>query len=134
MTITRINPESLHTNPAFSQAVKVAAGAGLVFVGGQNGVDGSGQLVGPDLASQTRQAVANLKTCLDAAGARPEDVVKWSILVQAGESLEVGFAAFGEAWGTISNPPAITFAFVAALGVPGVLVEIEAVAAVGGPA
>ncbi|TDC50582.1 RidA family protein [Jiangella ureilytica] len=129
--ITHINPESMHSNPAFSQVVRVAAGSDLVFVGGQNGVDASGQVVGPDLASQTRQAVTNLLTCLDAAGAQPEDVVKWTILIQAGESVEEGFAAFGEVWGQRPNPPAITAAFVAALGVPGALVEIEAVAAVG---
>ncbi|MBB5785974.1 RidA family protein [Jiangella mangrovi] len=129
--ITHINPESMHSNPAFSQVVRVPAGSDLVFVGGQNGVDASGQVVGPDLASQTRQAVKNLLTCLDAAGAQPEDVVKWTILIQAGESVQEGFAAFGEVWGQRPNPPAITAAFVAALGVPGALVEIEAVAAVG---
>jgi enamine deaminase RidA (YjgF/YER057c/UK114 family) len=129
--ITHINPESMHSNPAFSQVVRVAAGSDLVFVGGQNGVDATGHVVGPDLASQTRQAVKNLLTCLEAAGAQPEDVVKWTILIQAGESVEEGFAAFGEVWGQRPNPPAITAAFVAALGVPGALVEIEAVAAVG---
>ena len=129
--ITHINPESMHSNPAFSQVVRVSAGSDLVFVGGQNGVDATGNVVGPDLASQTRQAVTNLLTCLDAAGAQPEDVVKWTILIQAGESVEEGFAAFGEVWGQRPNPPAITAAFVAALGVPGALVEIEAVAAVG---
>lgn len=129
--ITHINPESMHSNPAFSQVVRVSAGSDLVFIGGQNGVDATGNVVGPDLASQTRQAVTNLLTCLDAAGAQPEDVVKWTILIQAGESVDEGFAAFAEVWGQRPNPPAITAAFVAALGVPGALVEIEAVAAVG---
>jgi enamine deaminase RidA (YjgF/YER057c/UK114 family) len=128
--ITHINPESMHSNPAFSWAVRVAAGADLVFIGGQNGVDATGQVVGPDIASQTRQAVRNLLTCLDAAGARPEDVVKWTILTKEGASLQEGFAAFGEEWGQRPNPPAITGAFVAGLAVPGALVEIEAVAAV----
>ncbi|PZF83548.1 RidA family protein [Jiangella anatolica] len=128
--ITHINPESMHSNPAFSWAVRVAAGADLVFIGGQNGVDGSGQVVAPDIASQTRQALTNLLTVLEAAGAKPEDVVKWTILIKEGASLQEGFAAFGEVWGQRPNPPAITGAFVAGLAVPGALVEIEAVAAV----
>ncbi|TDD66611.1 RidA family protein [Jiangella aurantiaca] len=134
MTLTHINPESMHANPAFTWAVRVPAGADLVFIGGQNGVDESGQVVGPDIASQTRQALRNLLTVLEAAGARPEDVVKWTILIREGASLQDGFAAFGEVWGQRPNPPAITSAFVAGLAVPGALVEIEAVAAVPPPA
>ena len=45
-------------------------------------------------------------------------------------ALQEGFAAFGEFWPRDAPPPAITFAFVASLAVPGALVEIEAVAAV----
>lgn len=127
---THINPERLHYNPAYTQAVRVSGTADLVFIGGQNGVDASGAVVGPDLASQTRRALANLQECLAAAGASSEDVVKWTILVRDGEPLEDGFAAFNEVWGQRPNPPAITMAFVSGLGVPGALVEIEAVAAV----
>lgn len=125
-----INPDSLHSSPAFTQAVKVPATADLVFVGGQNGVDASGAAVGPDLASQTRRAVVNLRACLDAADALPEDVVKWTILIKEGEPVHEGLAAFMEEWGERPNPPALTVAFVSGLAVPGALVEIEAVAAV----
>lgn len=127
---TYINPEPLHQSPVFTQVVRVPATADLVYVGGQNGVDQSGVVVGPDLASQTRQALANLRACLEAAGAAPEDVVKWTLLIKDGESLEEGFAAFTEEWGMRPNPPAITAAFVADLAVPGAVIEIEALAAV----
>ena len=70
------------------------------------------------------------RTCLEAAGASITDVVRWTILCVEGASLQEGFAAFGEFWPRDAPPPAITFAFVAALAVPGALVEIEAVAAV----
>jgi enamine deaminase RidA (YjgF/YER057c/UK114 family) len=129
-TLTHINPPELHTNPAFTQAVRVPAGADLVFIGGQNGVDAEGRVVGPDLAAQTRQAVTNLRACLDAAGAAVTDVVKWTVLCVEGQDLSEGFAAFREVWGERPNPPAITFAFVRGLAVSGALVEIEAVAAV----
>lgn len=102
----------------------------VVSRGGQNGVDPSGAVVAPDIAGQTRQALENLQRCLTAAGATPADVVKWTILVVDGAPLQDGFAAFGEVWGQRPDPPVITLAVVAGLGVPGALVEIEAVAAV----
>jgi len=129
---TYVNPEALHINPAYTQAVRVSAAADLVYVGGQNGVDASGTVVGSDLASQTRQAFANLQECLTAAGASIYDVVKWTILVRDGQPLEDGLAAFNEVWGAHPNPPAITMAYVPGLGVPDAVVEIEAVAAIAG--
>ncbi|MFC9965052.1 RidA family protein [Nocardia ignorata] len=127
---TYINPESLHSNPAFSQVVRVPAGADLIYVGGQNGVDATGRVVGLDLAAQVRQALVNLRACLAAAGAEPSDVVKWTLLLAEGASLQEGFAAFGAEWGHMPNPPAITAAFVSKLAVEDALIEIEAVAAV----
>jgi enamine deaminase RidA (YjgF/YER057c/UK114 family) len=130
MPITRLNPDSLPRNPAFSWAVRVPAGYDTVYVGGHNGVGPDGTVIGPGLGEQTRQALLNLRASLEAAGATPADVVKWTILCVEGASLQEGFAAFGEVWPRDAPPPAITFAFVAGLAVPGALVEIEAVAAV----
>lgn len=131
MTITtHINPATMHSNPAFTQVVRVSAAADTIYVGGQNGVDSSGSVVGPGVAEQARQALANLQTCLAAAGASLEHVVKWTILIREGEPLGDGFAAFGEVWGGRPNPPAITVAQVAGFAVPGAVCEIEAVAAV----
>jgi enamine deaminase RidA (YjgF/YER057c/UK114 family) len=129
-TATHINPESMHRNPAFSWAVRVPAGADTIYIGGQNGVGPDGAVVGPGVGEQTRQAFANLRACLEAAGAQVTDVVKWTILCVEGADLQEGFAAFGEFWPRDAAPPAITFAFVAGLAVPGAVVEIEAVAAV----
>jgi enamine deaminase RidA (YjgF/YER057c/UK114 family) len=117
MPITHVNPDGLHRNPAFTWAVRVPAGYDTIYVGGQNGVGPDGVVVGPGLGEQTRQALTNLRTCLEAAGA-------------ALTPLQEGFAAFGEVWPRDAAPPAITFAFVAGLAVPGALVELEAVAAV----
>ncbi|MBF6466050.1 RidA family protein [Nocardia beijingensis] len=130
MTITHINPEALHSSPAFTQVVRVSAAADTIYVGGQNGVDATGRVVGPGVAEQTRRALANLQTCLAAAGASIEHVVKWTILVREGESMQEGFAAFSEVWGGRPNPPAITVVQVAGFAVPGAVCEIEAVAAV----
>ncbi|MGH3615040.1 MAG: RidA family protein [Pseudonocardia sp.] len=128
-----INPEGLHSNPAFTQVVRVPAGNDTIFVGGQNGVGPDGSVVGPGVAEQTRQALLNLRACLVAAGADLTDVVKWTILCVDGVALHEGFAAFGEVWPRHAAPPAITVAMVAGLAVPGALVEIEAVATVRPP-
>ena len=129
-TATHINPEALHRSPWFTQAVRVPAGADLVFVGGQNGVGPDGVVVGPGVTEQARQAFLNLRTCLEAAGGGLSDVVKWTILAVEGTDVQAGLAAFAEVWPQEAAPPAITVAFVSALGPPGAVVEIEAVAAV----
>jgi enamine deaminase RidA (YjgF/YER057c/UK114 family) len=129
-SVSYLNPAELHTNPAFSQAVRIPAGHDLIVIGGQNGVDQSGRVVSDDLAGQTRQALYNLQACLRAANAGVEHIVRWSLLIKEGAPLQEGFAAFMEVWGQRPNPPAITAAFVSGLAVPGALLEIEALAAV----
>jgi enamine deaminase RidA (YjgF/YER057c/UK114 family) len=127
---THINPEALHSSPAFSQVVRVPADADTIYVGGQNGVGADGAVVGAGMAEQTRQAFANLRTCLEAAGAQVTDIVKWTILYAEGADVHAGLAAFGEFWPGDAAPPVITVAKVSDVGPPGALVEIEAVAAV----
>jgi enamine deaminase RidA (YjgF/YER057c/UK114 family) len=127
--VLHINPESLPTNPAFSQVVRVPAGHDMIYVGGQNGVSVDGQLVGPGMAEQAEQAMANLRACLEAAGGQLIDVVEWRVLCVQGAPLREGFAAFA-VWPRDAAPPAITVAMVAGLAVPGALAEIAATAAV----
>ncbi|WP_067710265.1 RidA family protein [Nocardia yamanashiensis] len=129
--VTHINPESLPASPAFSQAVRVSSAADTIYVGGQNGIDASGQLVGPTLKEQSRQALTNVRACLLAAGADLENIVKWTMFVADGEPVRDGYEAFLEIWGArTAPPPAITVLTVAAFARPGVLCEIEAIAAV----
>ncbi len=54
MSVERINPPELERSPYYSQATVVPAGASLVFVGGQNAVDASGQIVGNGGSSHFR--------------------------------------------------------------------------------
>jgi enamine deaminase RidA (YjgF/YER057c/UK114 family) len=102
-----------------------------VYIGGQDAVTADGQIVGKgDIGAQTEQVLKNLKTALVAAGAQPEHVVKWNILLVEGEDLNAGFAAFQKVWGALENPPVITMAFVKGLAQPDFLVEMDAIAAV----
>jgi 2-iminobutanoate/2-iminopropanoate deaminase len=125
MTIEHINPESMHANPAFSQGVIAPAGRTL-YVGGQNGVDADGNVI-EDPAEQVAQAMRNLVTVLDAAGATPSDVVKLNIYLHESLSAESGFAAAMPIWGRV--PTAVTVLRVASFARPGVVVEMDAVAA-----
>jgi 2-iminobutanoate/2-iminopropanoate deaminase len=125
MKITHINPEGLHKNPAFSQAVLAEAGRTL-YIGGQNGVLPDGTMAGDDLASQTEQAYRNIIEILRTVGASQKNVVKQTIFVAKGHNIQEGYAATQKVWG--SFPTAISFVFVESLGVPKAVVEIEAIA------
>jgi 2-iminobutanoate/2-iminopropanoate deaminase len=128
MKITHINPDGLHKNPAFSQAVLVDGGGKTLYIGGQNGVLPDGKMAGTALGSQTEQALKNMITILKAVGGSQQNVVKQTIYVAKGQDIKEGFAATQKIWG--SFPTAITFVFVDSLGVPGALVEIDAIAVV----
>jgi enamine deaminase RidA (YjgF/YER057c/UK114 family) len=130
-SIEHLNPEGMARNPAFSQAVSVSGPHKVVYIGGQDGVDASGKVVGVgDLRAQTEQIFRNLDLVLAAAGASIENVVKWTIYVVQGHSFQPGFEVFQQRWGRRPNPPAITGVLVAGLARPELLVELDAVAVV----
>jgi enamine deaminase RidA (YjgF/YER057c/UK114 family) len=127
MNTRHVNPEGLHHNPAFSQAVVVEQPAKTIYIGGQNGVGADGKVVGATLGEQTSQAIRNLATVLESEGASLANIVHWRIAVVDGHPLDEGLAAFQQAWNPGDPPPAITVHVVAGLG-PEFLVEIDAVA------
>lgn len=126
-----LNPHGLHRNPAFSNVAVVSGTVRTIYVGGQNAVDAEGNIVGVgDIAAQTEQVLRNLRTALAAAGAAPEHVVKWNVLIVDGQDFASGYAAFQRVWGNPPNPPVITAAVVKALAHPEFLVEMDAIAVV----
>jgi 2-iminobutanoate/2-iminopropanoate deaminase len=113
------------SSPFYSQGV---IAGGLLHVSGMVGIDpGTGELAGPTIADQTRQALANCLAIASSCGASSDDVVEVGVLLAE----PADFAAFNEEWshrfGT--DPPA---RYVAKLGVdlPGVLVSIRMVVSV----
>ena len=127
MEITHLNPDSLHSNPAFSQGVLVRGSANTLYVGGQNGTDASGAIVEGGLGPQTEQALRNVLAVLDAAGTGPEHVVKLTIHLAPGIDPSDGYAATGAVWG--DRRTAVTVLTVTPAR-PGALVEIDAIAAI----
>jgi enamine deaminase RidA (YjgF/YER057c/UK114 family) len=131
MTVTKLNPPALPTPMGYSQVV-VATGSRMVFVAGQVALDREGNLVAPgDVVGQARQAFANLRAAIEAAGASIADVAKitWYVVGYRSELLpELAAARNGVFDG---HAPASTLVGVGALAQPQFLVEVEAVAVVG---
>jgi enamine deaminase RidA (YjgF/YER057c/UK114 family) len=127
-----LSPDGLVKNPAFSNVAVVSGPVRTIYVGGQDAVTADGEIVGKgDLAEQTTQVLANIRTALAAADAGPEHVVKWNLFIVEGQDVRQGFEAFQRAWGDRSTPPPlITAAFVSALAHPDFLVEMDAMAIV----
>jgi reactive intermediate/imine deaminase len=99
----------------------------LLFVSGCAPTDASGQLVGgDDVVAQTRQVLANLGAALAAAGLGPADVLKVTVyLVDIDDRPRINplrQAFFG------ARRPASTLVEVSRLAIPGMKVEIEAIA------
>ena len=126
-----INPDTLNKNPAFTNVIVVTGQVRTVYVGGQDAVDVSGNIVGKgDLKVQTEQVLKNIQAALEAGGAQLEHVVKWNLYIVQGQPLMPGFEVFQRVWGRRPNPPAITAMFVAGLAHPDFLLEMDAVAVV----
>ena len=98
----------------------------FIFTAGQLGiVPGTKEFAGPDIESQTRQALENLKAVLEAGGSCLEHVVKTTVFLQ-----DIGeFSRMNGVYTEFfpQNPPARSAVQVAALPLGG-RVEIEAVA------
>src|SRR5690349_1877590 len=126
MNITHINPDTLHKNPAFSQGV-LAEGGKTLYIGGKNGFLADGSLAGKDFSAQTEQVYRNILEVLKSAGGSQKNVVKMTIYVVKGQSLQEGLAAAQKVWGNF--PTAITVVTVESLGAPGagVLLEVDAI-------
>lgn len=129
MAVERINPEQLFHSPYYSQATVVSAGAGLVFVGGQNAVDSAGVLVGQDdVRAQTDQVMRNVIACLKAAGTSASELVSVEIKAVVGVDVRAAQQVAAKYLDPLS-PPVVSGSFVQQLALPGALVEVSAVAA-----
>ncbi len=129
--VEHLNPETLHFNPAFSQAVTVSGPVKMVYIGAQTAVDRDGTIVGKgDLAAQTDQALRNVQACLDAAHAEIGHIIHWTIFVAQGQDMRPAIAAGLRWWGNRPNPPLNNVAYVAGFFPPDFLISIEALAVV----
>jgi reactive intermediate/imine deaminase len=118
------NAASVRTPPGYSHAVQAG---GLLLIAGQVPLDDAGEVVGADMESQARQAFRNLAAVLAVAGVTFDAVVKLSYFVtDIGQVAAI--RAVRDEFINTANPPASTLVEVSRLFLPGLLIEIEAVA------
>ncbi len=102
----------------------------LLFISGVAPVDEAGKLVGgADVAAQARQVFRNMKLILDAAGAGFADILKVTVYLTDVADRRAINPVRQEFFGPAR--PASTLIGVAALAIPGMKVEIEAVVGLG---
>jgi enamine deaminase RidA (YjgF/YER057c/UK114 family) len=123
-------PATLPGTNGYSHVVSIPAGSRLVWTAGQVPLTAEGKLAGPGWEEQTRQVMRNLGAALEAGGAGWDDVVKLTIYVVDTSALDVIRAVRNE-FVNLERPPTNSLVKVAGLFRPDILVEIEAVAAVG---
>jgi enamine deaminase RidA (YjgF/YER057c/UK114 family) len=125
----QVNPWSWQDGFGFSQAWRVDGAETVVFVAGQGPVSADGQLVGEDdFEAQARQTFENLETVLGQAGASLDSLVKLTVYLT-----EIGtLRDYGRVRGELlpGPAPASTAVQVGALAIPGMMIEIEAIAVV----
>ncbi len=120
---TPINPPGISPNPALSPGIRVGD---LLFVSGNVAVDGGGNLVGgSDCEAQSRQVMANIRTIVEAAGGKMEDVAKITCFITDINNYPGYGKVRSETWP--SSPPASSTVVVAGLVLPEFLVEVEAI-------
>ena len=128
LKLTIVNPKNLYdpTPNGYSTAVIVPREGRLAYISGQGGQDSSGAL-SPDFAVQVEQAYANLRTALDALGAKPDQVAKLTVFVVDHDmsKLEVLTSNVKKMFGAAL--PAQTLVPVPKLAIDPMLFEVEAV-------
>ena len=131
MTHTIVNPEGLHDPVPFgySHTATIPAGAELVLVSGQYGSGADGMVVSTDFAEQVHQAFRNLGVALAAHDLDLTDVVQLRTYVVSPDFEKLGIIGQAVGAGSGGTPPTQTVIGVAALAMPDILFEVEAVAA-----
>ena len=117
-----------HAPKAIGPYSQAARSGGLVFTAGQLGLDpASGQFAADDVAGQTRQALKNIQSILEAAGTSMTQVVKTTVFLKDMNDFAAMNAVYAEFFP--SALPARSTVEVARLPKDG-KVEIEAIAIV----
>ena len=129
-TITRGDPPGLKNvrKSVYHHYIRVDNPSSLIFLSGQLSRDADGNLVGAgDMAEQTRQCIRNMRTVLEAAGGSLDDVVSTTVYTTDMREFKNIVAARTEFF--VAKLPTSTIVEVNHLADPGLMIEIQAVAA-----
>jgi 2-iminobutanoate/2-iminopropanoate deaminase len=130
-TITRGNPPGMKNVRAtvYNHFVRVEQPKAMIFVSGQVSRDADGNQVGTgSMLEQTRQCIRNIEKSLAAAGGKLSDVVWTTVYTTDMREFKQIVAAREEFFK--DHLPTSTMVEVAHLADPGLMVEIQVIAAV----
>ncbi|KMK77510.1 RidA family protein [Alkalihalobacillus pseudalcaliphilus] len=123
LNIIRNNPKSMPKPVGdYSHVTRVPAGASLIVTSGQIGIDMNGNV--PDsLTDQVNYTFVNIKKALESEGLLPDNVIKVNIWATE----EIDWAYFYLKWNELfeGDYPSMTIAYISALGLPELKIEIE---------
>lgn len=116
--------------PAKGYANGMLAEDGTLYVGGQIGWTADQRFEAMDFIGQMRQALMNIRAVVEAAGGRPEHIVRLTWYVTDKQEYLAAQAEVGAAYRAVMGRhfPAMTMVVVSALVEDAAVVEIEATA------
>jgi len=131
--IASVQPAGWAAPKGYSNGV-VASGGRTVFVAGQIAWDAEQRLIGADgdFGAQFRQALANVRAVVEAAGGGPQHLVRLTIYVTDKRAYLADLKAIGAIYREVLGRhfPAMALVQVADLLEEGAMVEIEGTAVV----
>ena len=123
----KLFPDGTEVVPFYVRAITSGP---FVFVSGTTSLDAKGRVQGKDAAEQTRVTMRKIEAALKSGGATLKDLVRLTIFVTDIRDMGAVSKALGKA--LKGSVVASTLVSISALAVPGLLVEIEAMAVVKG--
>ncbi|MCY3540147.1 MAG: RidA family protein [bacterium] len=125
MGIEAVDVEKLSPPPEpYSHAIRAG---NTLYLAGQVAFDRDGQIVGDTVEEQARQVWQNITDILEAAGSSVADVVKVTYIMQDIREISEEFPVREEVFAG-RPPPAVTAMQAAALGLPGLKMEVDVIA------
>ncbi|UOE94306.1 RidA family protein [Alkalihalobacillus sp. LMS39] len=121
--ITRTSPKNMPKPVGnYSHITRVPKGASLLVTSGQIGTDMSGN-VPSNLNDQIKNTFTNIKKVLESEGMTEENIIKVNIWATE----EIDWDYFDSLWDELFETayPSMTVAYITALGLPELKVEIE---------
>jgi enamine deaminase RidA (YjgF/YER057c/UK114 family) len=124
----QLNPTTWQEKFGFSQGWRVDNPTTLLFVAGQVPLDEQGVVVGEgDFETQTRQVFENMGLVLEHAGMSFDNLVQVGVFMTDMNNLRT-YARVRDEFVNTAAPPASTAIGVVGLALPGMLVEVNAIA------
>lgn len=131
-----INPKGLPPPRGFTHGV-LTRGGSLLSLAGQTGSDATGRIVAPgDVVAQFDQALRNITAVVEAAGGKPQDIVKLNIFVRNRDDYLSKLEPLGQVFRSRCglHYPAMALFEVSGLFTDEALVELEGLAVIGSTA